>query len=162
MKTFKQHFTLHLPPGYKKGLIENLSKGFIGYHNTDAKTASRIHAKGFKLQKKARRKRLYGNGIYFTNEPNDRWGPAVIKVELQPRNALLDFGGEISYEDNNLGNEIEAIGKTLFKSFHMSDAVKRALAIEKYLDDHNHDLLVTDEMGKTIYVVRDESIITIL
>ena len=146
MKSFKQLF--------------EVSHGFIGYHNTH--NASPIRKKGFKLQKKARRKRLYGNGIYFTNEPNDRWGPEVIKVNLTPRNALLDFGGEISYEGNALGDAVEDIGKTLFKAFRMSDAVKRALAIEKYLNDHGHDMLVTDEMGKTIYVVRDERIITIL
>jgi hypothetical protein len=148
MKSFKQLF--------------EVSRGFIGYHNTEAKTASRIRSKGFKLQKKASRKRLYGNGIYFTNEPNNRWGPVAIKVNLAPKNPLLDFGGQISYEDNPLGDAIEAIGKNLFKSFHMSDSVKRALAIEKYLDDYNHDMLVTDEMGKTIYVVRDESIISIM
>lgn len=148
MKTFKQ-------------FVEGTNT-FIGYHNTEAKVASRIRASGFKLQKKAKRKRLYGNGIYFTNEPNDRWGPVVIEVRLTPKNPLLDFAGEISYEGNPLGDEIEAIGKNLYRTFHMSDAVKRALPIEKYLNDYNHDMLVTDEMGKTIYVVRDEKIINII
>jgi hypothetical protein len=146
---------------FKQLIIEG-HMDFVGYHNTDAKTASRIRAKGFKLQRKARRKRLYGNGIYFTNEPNDRWGPVAIEVRLFPKNPLKDFGGNISYEGNPLGDAVEDIGKTLFKSFHMSDSVKRALAIEKYLDDYNHDMLVTDEMGKTIYVARDEKIIEII
>jgi hypothetical protein len=148
MKTFKQ-------------FVES-KNDFIGYHNTETKIASRIRAAGFKLQKKAKRKRLYGNGIYFTNEPNNRWGPVAIKVELKPKNPLVDISGQLSYEGNPIGDEVEAIGKTLFKSFHMSDAVKRALAIEKYLNDNGIDMLITDEMGKTIYVVRDESIITII
>jgi hypothetical protein len=148
METFKQ-------------FVES-TNDFIGYHNTQAKTASRIRASGFKLQKKAKRKRLYGNGIYFTNEPNDRWGPEAIRVRLKPKNPLVDMGGELSYEGNRLGDAVEAIGKNLYKTFHMSDSAKRALAIEKYLEDNNIDMLVTDEMGKTIYVVRDDKIITII
>ena len=149
MKSFKQTF-------------EEAQNTFTGYHNTTAKTAAKIRAVGFKLQKKAKRKRLYGNGIYFTNEPNTRWGPFAIEVEIFSVNPLVDMGGNIAYEGNPLGDAVEDIGKMLFKSFHMSDAVKRALAIEKYLNDYNHDLLVTDEMGKTIYVVRDEKIINIV
>jgi hypothetical protein len=148
MQTFKQLF--------------EQSKKFIGYHNAEKKVADKIRREGFRIMKKVKRNRLYGNGVYFTNEPNERWGPEAIQVELRPRNALLDFGGEIVYEDNPLGLAVEAIGKTLFKTFHMSDAQKRAVAIEEYLRVKNIDMLLTDERHKTIYVVREPSIITIL
>jgi hypothetical protein len=135
---------------------------FVTYHNVEKKVADGIRATGFKLQKKITRARLYGNGVYFTDKPNTRWGPVSIKVELRPKNPLLDPSGDISYEGNELGDKIEAIGKSLMKDFSMSNSKQRAVAIEKYLNDNKIDMLQTDEMGKMIYVVRNPKIIKIV
>jgi hypothetical protein len=148
-----KHFT-HILTEYKNV--------FIAYHNTQPKVAEKILATRFKLQKKIARKRLYGNGIYFTNRPDPRWGPTTIQVEIKPKNPLMDLAGNSSYEGNPLGDEIEAIGKTLFKNFHMSNSFDRGEAIEQYLDDHKIDMFATNENDKTIYVVRDDKIIRIL
>ncbi len=145
-----------------KNFINEASNKFIAFHNTDNRSYEDIVKNGFKMSSKVKRKKLFGNGIYFSEKSNARWGDNEIKVELSPRNPLLDSEGDIAYEGTHLGDKIEAIGKKMYTDFHMTNNEQRANAIDKFLKDNNYDMLMTDEHGKTIFIVRDPKIIKIL
>lgn len=141
MKTFRQYLT---------------ESTFKAFHNTN------FSFKDFgkwKVAAPTKRAKLYGNGIYFSEIPNTRWGNNAIEVRLHPKRPLLDPKGNIQYEDNPLGKAIEAIGHKMFQPFSMSDANNRAYAIEKYLKDGKYDMLQSMEAGNVIFVVRDAKVI---
>ena len=142
-------------------LKENSKKSFIGFHNTTQSSYDSILKNGFKITNNIRGK-AFGTGIYFSKEENQRWGDFSIKVEITPKKPLLDYEGNIEYEDNLLGKKIELMGQKLFSDFHMSDGKKREKAIEEFLIRGKYDMLLTQEFGKIIYVVRDPKIIKII
>jgi hypothetical protein len=144
MKTFHQILT---------------EKTFYGFHNTGPSAVTNIERVGWDINAPVRRKKLFGKGIYFSAESNDRWGSESIPVKIKPKRPLLDPEGDIIYEDNPLGKQVEAIGKKMFKDFHMTNIKQLPDAIEKLLTKKRVDMLLTQEHGKTIYVVRDPKII---
>lgn len=142
---------------YRQILTESIE--YIAHHNTDKKSAKRILSNGWSLSAKVKRKKLFGNGIYFSEQPNTRWGDTQISVRLKPKRPLLDFEGNIKYEDNPLGRQIEKTGQKLFKDFSMTNNSQITAAIERHLKDNKYDMLATQEFGMRIYVVRDPKII---
>lgn len=137
-------------------------RGYTAYHNTDKTSFDNIMSNGFKLDSKVKRKKLFGGGIYFSEDPNPRWGSNQIEVILKPRNPLIDPSGNIIYEDNDLGKAIQELGNKLYSNFRMTNNSQVADAIETYLKKNNHDMLLTEEHDKTIFVVRDPKIIEII
>lgn len=131
------------------------------YHNTTKNHYENILNNGFHLTQNIRGS-VFGRGIYFSKKPNLRWGNYTIKVQLNSNNPLIDLNGNIQYEDNELGKEVEAIGNEIFSDFHMSNFKQTQIAIDQFLEKHNYDLLATLEGGKVIYVVREPKIIKIL
>ena len=146
---------------FKQFVMES-TRSFTAYHNTDKRSVENIVKNGFSVGSKTKRKKLYGQGIYFSEKPNTRWGSEQLKVLLKPRNPLIDPDGDIEYEDNYLGAAVQQIGIEIFPDFKMTNSKQRAVAIDEYLERNNHDLLLTDEYNNTIFVVKDPRIIEIL
>lgn len=145
-----------------KHFLFEARRSYTAYHNTDKRSYANIISSGFRIDTKTKRKKLFGQGIYFSREPNPRWGDHQVEVKLTPKNPLIDPNGDIIYEDNELGKEIQEIGATLHRNFKITNSTQLADAIEAYLKQHRYDMLITEEYDRTIYVVRDPSIIEIV
>jgi hypothetical protein len=114
-----------------------------------------------------KRKRIYGNGIYFSFKPNSRWGEVYIKALVSPSNCLVDLNDELKYEDTDLGKKIIEIGKQFVESWsnstnYSTDLNKWTEALNKFIQINKFDALLTWEYGEKILIVFKPKIISIL
>lgn len=146
-------------------MFENFGS-IIAYHNTDQSNLDKIMSSGFQIVKNVRGNH-FGNGVYFSDQPNDRWGNCVIKVQLFPTKILNDINDDLKYNDTDLGKAICDFGKHYVKGWPINasehtDKEFWKQALNGYVKMHDYDMLQTYEFGNKIYVVFDPSIIKIL